>query len=424
MEKIISTSRSHRGFIWTLVVIAIFGVGLTFTNYRAHAESTESAGGRVITLHDSGTERGFITKKTTLREAFAEQEIRLDANDRTEPGLDEPLVAGSYQVNVYRARAVVIKDGALRTKLITSYRTGKQIMEQAKLAFQPEDTLKLSLSTDPIADGAAEVLTVTRAIEFNFVFYGKAKMGYTMARTVGEMLKEKGITMGDADGISPELSTPISAGMTIKLWRDGTQTVTIEEGIAFSTRQIRDADRDRTYKEVQSAGENGLRIVTYEITTKDGVEVERKEVNSNVVKRPVEQVEVVGVKGVYTSPSENQRLTWEFLMSKGLTREQTAGIMGNLQQEHGFNTSGDGLAQWTGSRKANLLSRPDPYSIYTQLDFLWYELSGPYSRVLSNIQAQNSVEGSVVIFQNQYERCGVCAESRRIQFAYNILESH
>lgn len=68
---------------------------------------------------------------------------------------------------------------------------------------------------------------------------------------------------------------------------------------------------------------------------------------------------------------------------------------------------------------------PDSYStIQSQLDYLWYELSGPYAKVLAAIQSQTTVEGAVVVFQNQYERCSVCAESMRVQYAYNILASH
>lgn len=300
MEKIISTSRSHRGFIWTLVAVAIFGIGLTFTNYRAHAESTEAAGGRVITLHDSGAERGFITKKTTLREAFAEQEIRLDANDRTEPGLDEPLVAGSYQVNVYRARAVVIKDGALRTKIITSYRTGKQIMEQAKLTFQPEDTLKLSLSTDPIADGAAEVLTVARSTPVALVFYGKTLSVHTQARTVSELLIEKDITPASNDTLKPSADSLIVAGMTIELWKNGEQVVTVEEDVPYDTQNIYDTDQDRTYRNVQTAGVLGKRTVTYRYVMKNGEQVEKQELSSVVTQQPIKEVVVIGAKNNYS----------------------------------------------------------------------------------------------------------------------------
>ncbi len=159
---------------------------------------------------------------------------------------------------------------------------------------------------------------------------------------------------------------------------------------------------------------------------RDGKEVARKETNSIVIKEAVEQVEVVGAKGMYTTPSENESITWNFLMGKGLTREQTAGIMGNLMQEHGFRTDGDGLAQWTGSRQTRLRTMyPDTYmTIQSQLDYLWFELTGSYSKVLVNIRSSSTVEQSVQIFQNQYERCGVCVESRRVQFAYNILASH
>ena len=425
MERIISRPHHHyRILISALIALAFLGV-MIFMSHRVSAESSVPASDEhIITLHDDGIDKGFITKKSTLRDALKDEGIRLDTNDRTEPGLDEKLVASSYQVNIYRARPVVIRDGSAETKILTSYRTGKQIATQAKISLNDADKVSLDPSRDPIADGAAEVMTITRATRFTFIFYGKTETSYTLARTVGDMLKEKNITMGLADGISPSVSTPIVAGMTVKLWRDGTQTVTVEEDVVFTTKQIKDADHEKGYKGVQTKGENGRRTVTYEINTQNGVEVSRKEINSNVTKQAVEQVEVIGVKGMYTTPTENEVITWNFLIGKGLSREQAAGIMGNLKQEHGFNTSGDGLAQWTGSRKAKLLAMADPYTIQTQLDFLWYELSGPYAKVLASIRQQTRVEDAVVVFQNQYEKCGYCVEDRRISFAYDILASH
>ena len=301
MERIITSHRHHyRIFISALIALAFLGV-MVAMSHRAHAESTAPAANEhIITLHDDGVDRGFITKQSTIRDALKDAGIRLDANDRTEPSLDEKLVASSYQVNIYRARPVVIRDGSAETKIVTSYRTGKQIAKQANITLNDADNVELDPSRDPIADGAAEVMTITRATAFTFIFYGKTETSHTLARTVGEMLKEKNITMGKADGISPSLSTPISEGMTVKLWRDGTQTVTVEEDVAFTTKQIKDADRERGYKDIQTKGENGRRTVTYEINTQNGVEVSRKEINSNVTKEPIEQVEVVGAKNNYS----------------------------------------------------------------------------------------------------------------------------
>jgi hypothetical protein len=52
------------------------------------------------------------------------------------------------------------------------------------------------------------------------------------------------------------------------------------------------------------------------------------------------------------------------------------------------------------------------------------ELNGSYARVQANIRACSTVECAVQVFEKQYEGCGVCVESQRLQYAYNILASH
>lgn len=262
----------------------------------------------IIMVHDDGIDTGFTTKASTLRQALEDAGIHIDAKDRTEPGLDEKLIAGSYQVNIYRARPVVIKDGATTLRLLTSYRTASQIAKDAGLVLHPEDKTTLELSTDPINDGAAEVLTIERATEFSFDFYGKVTTSYTMSATVGEMLKSKGIVLGRDDGLNVALTTPITNGMEIRLWRDGVQTKTEDVSVPFMTRTIEDKDQPIGYKKVQIAGVGGKRTVTYQIDMKNGREVSRKEINSVTILEPVEQVEVVGAKNNYSS-SLNEWLT-------------------------------------------------------------------------------------------------------------------
>lgn len=293
---------AHHRRIFISVLIALAFLGVIFaTNARAFAaDESRSAVGRIITLHDNGEDIGFMTKKTTLREALKEQKIRVDELDRTEPGLDEKLVAKSYQVNVYRARPVVIRDGGSEVKVITSYRTAKQIAKQANITLYDEDAATVAPSRDPIADGVAEVLTISRSTPFVFNFYGKEQTARTMARTVGDMLKEKGIKMEAADGISTSLDTPITAGMVVKLWRNGVQTMTQEEDVAFDIKKIEDADQPVGYKQIRTPGENGRRTVTYEINMQNGVEVSRREINSVSMKQPVQQVEIIGAKSNYS----------------------------------------------------------------------------------------------------------------------------
>lgn len=297
MDKIIArSSHRHRIFFAVLAALVLLSI-IFFSSHRANADAAViSADEHIITLHDSGVDKGFITKKATLREALADQHIRVDAKDLTEPGLDDKLVASSYQVNIYRARPVAIHDGKVETKVITAYRTTGQIAKEANITLHDEDITKLAPSTEPLADGAAEVMTITRATGFTFDFYGKLETAYTQAKTVGDMLKEKHITMGPKDGLSVAVSTPITTGMSIRIWRDGVQTVTQDEDVAFDTKTVQDADQPISYKQVQTPGAKGKRTVTYEIIMQNGVEVSRREINSITTQQPVQEVMIVGSK--------------------------------------------------------------------------------------------------------------------------------
>jgi uncharacterized protein YabE (DUF348 family) len=319
MQAIITPHKRFR--LVAAIIIAVFGVMLAVILMRpVHAIGT-TTGEHIITVHDDGVDKGFVTTASTVRDALKDGGIRLDQRDRTEPGLDEKLVANSYQINVYHARPVLIRDGTSEITVVTAYRTGEQIATDAHITLHPEDKTTLSASTDPIADGAAEVMTIDRATPFTFVFYGKSEQTYTQAGTIGDMLKTKGIKLASADRTSASLATPITAGMTVTLWREGVQTVTLEEDVPFTTKTVYDADQPTGYKKVQTEGKNGRRTVTYEITTQNGIETARKEINSVATEQATEQVEIIGVK---TSGGLTQAKGVNFFEdSSGVTHRET-----------------------------------------------------------------------------------------------------
>lgn len=124
----------------------------------------------------------------------------------------------------------------------------------------------------------------------------------------------------------------------------------------------------------------------------------------------------------------NESIIWDYLVGQGFSRNQVAGIMGNLQQEHNFQTSdvagGLGIAQWLGGRRTNLVNRGSYTDIYVQLDYLMWELNNTEAAAGRAIRATSSVEGATIAFQNLFERCGLCHESKRIQYAYALLARH
>lgn len=322
MEVIIRKSSKIRTVVVTLFCLAIIALSLLLTAYVQAAQSTPGAGQRLVTVHDSGFDRGVLTSAATLRQVFEETGIHLDLNDTVEPGLDEPLVATSYDVNIYRARPVTIVDGNIRKKIMSPHQTASQIAEQAGIKLQQEDLTAITANTDMVSQGTGVQLTIDRAMPLNLVLYGKTMTVYTHQTSVGALLEEKELALTAADIVSLPLDAAITQGMTIEIWRNGLQSLTLEEPVAFETEKILDVDQPIGYKKVQTPGEPGQRSVTYEVNIQDGQELSRKEIQSVPLKQPKKQVEIIGAKplaGALTKSKGAQHFT----DSQGVVHRET-----------------------------------------------------------------------------------------------------
>lgn len=275
-----------------LLLMAVAAISTVRPVYAA--PNPENSDERLVVIHDDTSDKGFITKAKTVREALEETKTLLDKNDLVEPGLDETLVASSYDINIYRARPVTVIDGAVRKKIMSAYRTPAQIIEHAEIEYRVEDKAEVNM---PI--GGAMQLSITRATPLTLVLYGKKETIYTHEKTVNGLLNEKNITLGENDALSLDKNTAITADMVIELWREGKQTITQEEDVQYSVEQIQDVDREVGFREIKTPGVKGKRTATYEIEMRNGIEISRREIQSVVITEPKMQVELVGAKSPF-----------------------------------------------------------------------------------------------------------------------------
>jgi len=80
------------------------------------------------------------------------------------------------------------------------------------------------------------------------------------------------------------------------------QSVTQTEAVPFETSTVDDPTLDKGKTVVRTAGVNGVRTRTYEVTLTDGVETDRRLVTDTVTTKPVTQVTAVGTRVVTTAP--------------------------------------------------------------------------------------------------------------------------
>jgi len=277
------------------LIFLVFGTVITIsaTTHAQDAGGLQNA--HLITIHDRGNTKVILTKASTIGNAIADAGIPIDKKDMVEPDLNQRLIATHYQVNIYRARPVLVIDGNIRQKIITPYQTPLQIAASAGIVIYPEDITNID-RVDDLVSGAGLQMTITRETPFEFTLYGKTSTVRTQATTVGGMLDEKGIKLSKDDRVLPSLDTEITPELPVKVWREGKQTITTEEPVAFDIEKIQDADQPVGYISITTPGIVGTRNVTYEIIVADGQEVSRTEIASLTTKPPVKQVEIVGAK--------------------------------------------------------------------------------------------------------------------------------
>lgn len=293
--------QTYRNKIIAGVSVAV----LLLTGLLLFAGPARADNQRAITIHDGEESITVTTEAKTIGEVLDRADIELKEYDSVEPSSDTPLLSPAYTVNIYRARPVTIIDEGVETKVMSPHRSPRSIVTGAGMELHNEDIVTTSRLDNFVADGGPGIeAEIDRAKLITLVLYGKATEIRTQAETIGELLKEKDITLGPKGGTSKPLNAPITENMILDVYRDGVKTKTIQQAVPFETRIIQDANRDKSYRKVQEPGQNGVKVVTYEIKMKNGKEVSRKQIESVVTKQPRQEVVVIGTKSNFSGSTE------------------------------------------------------------------------------------------------------------------------
>lgn len=143
------------------------------------------------------------------------------------------------------------------------------------------------------------------------------------------------------------------------------------------------------------------------------------------------------------TPEEVKKVVWGFLLGKGLSPEQTAGLMGNIQQESGFrpdaveggNGIGFGIVQWSFERRTTLENAAKQQgvpasSLAFQLEYLFQESNARKSKTYPGVsewegmKRQPDVRAATLYWEDNFERSadGPDKLEGRVKFAQAIFD--
>lgn len=167
--------------------------------------------------------------------------------------------------------------------------------------------------------GDVEQISVKRAVPVSVVEAGEARQYLTAADTVMEFLDDAGVVLNQDDMLSARLEDGIVPNMELIVTRVEKQMREENVSIPYETEQRANAQLDKGVTNVIQEGQEGVKVQKYEVMYCDGVEQGSTLVEETVVTEPVTKIVEYGTKDyVLTSRGDN------FRYSKVLTCTATA----------------------------------------------------------------------------------------------------
>jgi len=197
-------------------------------------------------------------------------------------------------------------NGVMVLGVRTEAKTVGEFVEQSELNLKegdevyPGDNIKLA--------GGTRII-IKRAVPIKIEVDGKIIEKNVFAKNVKDALMEAGVILNPSDKVEPKLDSFLSNDLEIVVTRIDHKEITETEEIDYKTAEKKDKNLKWRTKKVKQKGEKGQREVKYLVTYKNGKEIKRKKLSTKIVKKPVDEIVVVGTK-IKVGKTQRGRASW------------------------------------------------------------------------------------------------------------------
>ncbi|POX41567.1 resuscitation-promoting factor [Streptomyces sp. Ru73] len=271
---------------------------------------------KAVRLTVDGDPRLLHTFAGDVGDLLAAEGVPVGPHDIVAPGEDAALASGDEVAVRYGRPVVLTLDGHRRT-VWTTARTVEGALRQ--LGVRAEGAYLSASRSLPIARHGIE-LAVRTERTVTFMADGHARTVRTNAATVRAALDRAGIALRGQDTTSVPLDSFPREGQTVSVLRvTGTREVR-DEPIAYETRRIADPTLMKGTESVVQPGRPGMRRVTYQLRTVNGVRQRPRLLRQEVLRVSRPEVVHVGTAPVPAGVAGADHLNW-----RGLAQCETGG---------------------------------------------------------------------------------------------------
>ena len=253
-----------------------------------------------VTVKDGGVSTTVeINTGKTVGDALSEAGVTVSEKDQVSPSADTKIDEELTSILVTRFYNVTIKDGDTEIEVSFNGETVADALKTAGVTVGDEDSLNYP---DEAYLEEGMVIEVTHSKTVTLKDGGKSNKVTTAAATVGELLEEQDIKLGEEDSVSPSADTKLASGDTVTVTRVTYEEITEEEEIWFEEETQYSDNYAEGTSQVTTPGINGMKNVTYKVKYVDGKEDSREMISEEITTEPVTQIVTIGTAASYVEP--------------------------------------------------------------------------------------------------------------------------
>ncbi|WP_028463720.1 resuscitation-promoting factor [Nocardia sp. 348MFTsu5.1] len=275
-----STSRAPRIAIALLLAVLVAGGVMGIAAYKNVKIDVD---GKVVQV---STMRGSV--ESILEEQGydpADGDLVLPAPDN---GVDD-----GETITLHRLKTLTVNVDGQPREIQTTAVTVEQALAQVDLASDANDIEGPATDQLPVSGGTVNVVLPKKV---KLTDGPQTTTPQIAAKTVAELLADTGNPLAPTDKVTPAADAPVTNNMDITVTRIRTETVTVTEPVAPPENKIDDPELVSGRTIVKDPGQPGSAQVTYEVTTVNGQETEKKKLDSLVQVEPKPATVTVGTK--------------------------------------------------------------------------------------------------------------------------------
>lgn len=202
------------------------------------------------------------------------------------------LLAGAGVYGLLRKEITVVVAGRTRQH-VTFSPTVRQVLAETGVVLGRDDEVSPSIASR-LREGARVV--VRRAVPVALTADGRTVTVTSAAATVADLLRRRGLPIGEHDKVYPGLDTPLWSGAKVRVVRIVHRLVAERTEIPFRVVSGRDPTTPRGIIRLKQAGRTGIRERLYRHTLADRVLVQRVLIGERMIRTPLDRIVSVGTK--------------------------------------------------------------------------------------------------------------------------------